>query len=96
MTNFLAEKQFRKRPVQKHIWGELRQKVDWMSISRRNIIELWDPCLMAKMSTCPCGFTVISPRGDEDVKKHMSIHLKDAHPGTSMTDEEIGKTIKTV
>ena len=51
---------------------------------------------MAKMSTCPCGFTVISPRGDEDVKKHMSIHLKDAHPGTSMTDEEIGKTIKTV
>jgi len=51
---------------------------------------------MAKMSTCPCGFTVISPRGDEDVKKHMSIHLKDAHPGTSMTEEELGKTIKTV
>src|SRR5436309_2045011 len=51
--------------------------------------------IMAMMSTCPCGFTVISPRGDEDVKKHMSIHLKDAHPGTSMTEEELGKTIKT-
>ena len=51
---------------------------------------------MAKMTSCPCGFTVISPQGEADVKKHMSIHLQDTHPGTSMTEEEMGKIIKTV
>ena len=51
---------------------------------------------MAKMSTCPCGWTIISPQGEGDVKKHMMIHLRDAHPGTVMTEDEIGKTIKTV
>jgi len=51
---------------------------------------------MGKMSTCPCGFTIISPQGEEDVKKHMSIHLRDVHPGTSVTDEELRKTIKTI
>ncbi|HEX2558279.1 MAG TPA: hypothetical protein VHK86_08140 [Nitrososphaera sp.] len=51
---------------------------------------------MAKMLTCPCGWTVISPQGDEDIKKHTRIHLTDTHPGTSMTEEEIGKIIKTV
>ncbi len=51
---------------------------------------------MAKMSTCPCGFTVISPQGEEDIKKHMSMHLRDSHPGTNVTEEELGKTIKSV
>lgn len=52
--------------------------------------------LMAKMSTCPCGFTVISPKGEEEVKKHMVMHLSDTHPGSSVTEEELGKTIKSV
>ena len=51
---------------------------------------------MAKMMTCPCGWTIISPQGDEDVKKHVSLHLKDVHPGTSMTDEELHRIIKSV
>jgi predicted small metal-binding protein len=51
---------------------------------------------MGKISTCPCGFTVISPLGDDDVTKHMSMHLKDAHPATAMTEDEIRKTIVSV
>ena len=51
---------------------------------------------MAKMTSCPCGWTLISPQGDDDIKKHMRIHLADTHPGTSMTDDEIGNTIRTV
>jgi len=52
--------------------------------------------IMGKMSTCPCGWTIISPQGEGDVKKHMMIHLHDALPGAAMSEEEIGKTIKTV
>ncbi len=51
---------------------------------------------MAKMVTCACGWTLISPQGEEDVKKHITIHLSDSHPGTVMTREEIAKEIKTV
>lgn len=51
---------------------------------------------MAKMLTCPCGWTIISPQGDEDVKKHIMIHVKDIHPGTIMKEEELGKMIKTI
>jgi predicted small metal-binding protein len=51
---------------------------------------------MAKMLTCPCGWTIISPQGDEDVKKHIMIHVKDTHPGTTMKEEELGKMIKTI
>ena len=51
---------------------------------------------MAKMLTCPCGWTIISPQGEEDVKKHIMMHLHDTHPGTNMTEEEIRKIIKTV
>jgi len=51
---------------------------------------------MGKMLTCPCGWTVISPQGEEDVIKHVAIHLRDVHPGTVRREEEIKKQIKTV
>jgi predicted small metal-binding protein len=51
---------------------------------------------MGKMSTCPCGFIVISPQGEEQVIKHMALHLRDVHPGSSMSEDEIRKTVKTV
>jgi len=51
---------------------------------------------MAKMITCPCGWTIISPQGEDDVRKHIAIHLKDAHPGTEMTQEEITENIKSL
>ena len=51
---------------------------------------------MASMLTCPCGWTIISPQGVEEVKKHTVMHLHDIHPGMTMTEEEIGKIIKTV
>jgi hypothetical protein len=52
--------------------------------------------LMASMGTCACGWTVITPLGPDDVKKHVSIHLRDNHPGTVLTADEMDKLIKTV
>lgn len=51
---------------------------------------------MVKMLTCPCGWTVMSPQGEEDVKKHAAIHMRDAHPGAEMTEEEIRQNFKSV
>jgi hypothetical protein len=51
---------------------------------------------MAKMLSCPCGWTLISPQGDEDIKKHVMIHVKDTHPGVATTQDEVVKAIKTV
>jgi predicted small metal-binding protein len=52
--------------------------------------------VMVKMLTCPCGWTVMSPQGEEDVKKHAAIHMRDAHPGAEMTEEEIRQNFKSV
>jgi hypothetical protein len=51
---------------------------------------------MAKMLSCPCGWTLISPQGVEDIKKHGMIHAKDRHPGLTETEDEVVKMIKTV
>jgi predicted small metal-binding protein len=51
---------------------------------------------MAKMINCPCGWTLISPQGDEDIIKHTMIHAKDCHPGLTETEDEVVKMIKTV
>jgi hypothetical protein len=51
---------------------------------------------MAKMNTCPCGWTIISPLGEEDVLKHTKIHLADNHPGSAITDDEIRKKLVTI
>ena len=49
---------------------------------------------MGAMNVCSCGWTIISPLGAEDCKKHTMIHLRDEHPGTVMTPEEIMAHIK--
>lgn len=51
---------------------------------------------MASMATCACGWTIISPQGSEDVKKHVMIHVGDAHPGTKVSEGEIRAMIKSV
>ncbi len=51
---------------------------------------------MAKMVTCACGWTAISPQGEEDTIKHTALHLKDVHPGTAITREEMKRMIKNV
>lgn len=48
---------------------------------------------MAKMSTCLCGFTVISPDGEDEVVNHIRKHLTDHHPGMVSTDDEIRKKV---
>jgi hypothetical protein len=51
---------------------------------------------MAKMGSCACGWTVITPLGDEDVVEHIEMHLSKHHPGTKITEGEIKSLIKTV
>ncbi|MDA4128162.1 MAG: hypothetical protein OK422_01650 [Thaumarchaeota archaeon] len=48
------------------------------------------------MMSCDCGWTLVSPQGESDVKKHAMMHVKDAHPGMMMSDAELTKMIKTV
>ncbi len=48
---------------------------------------------MAKMTTCPCGWTLISPVGEEDVIRHLKLHLSETHPGNSSTEEDMRKKI---
>jgi predicted small metal-binding protein len=51
---------------------------------------------MAKMTTCPCGWVVISPQGEEDAVKHTAIHLKTHHPGIEVSSEEMRKKVLSV
>jgi predicted small metal-binding protein len=51
---------------------------------------------MAKMTTCPCGWIVISPQGEDDAIKHTAIHLRAHHPGTEITDDEMHKKVISV
>ncbi|MDA4111180.1 MAG: hypothetical protein OK439_01470 [Thaumarchaeota archaeon] len=51
---------------------------------------------MAKMGTCACGWTVISPVGEEDVLMHVRIHLNEHHPGTKITEGELRNLIRSI
>jgi predicted small metal-binding protein len=51
---------------------------------------------MAKMMSCDCGWTLITPNGEDDLKKHAMMHVADAHPGMKVTDDMMMKMMKTV
>jgi len=51
---------------------------------------------MGKMGTCACGWTVISPLGEDDVLQHVEMHLREHHPGVQISPDELRKIIKTV
>lgn len=51
---------------------------------------------MAKMLSCECGWTIITPMGEADLKKHAMMHVADAHPGMKVTDAMMAKMMKTV
>ncbi len=51
---------------------------------------------MTAIGTCPCGWSMVSPQGGEDVKKHAMIHMKEFHPDTVVTPEELMTHIKEV
>lgn len=51
---------------------------------------------MANMMSCECGWTMITPMGEADLKKHVMMHMQDAHPSMRMTNEQMMKMMKTV
>jgi hypothetical protein len=51
---------------------------------------------MAHMTSCPCGWTIVSPQGAEDVKMHVSMHLKKYHPEIIQTDAELQAKIRPI
>ncbi len=47
--------------------------------------------------TCPvCGWTVLTPKGEEDLMKHVDMHSADYHADMPMTSGEIMEMTKTV
>lgn len=47
--------------------------------------------------TCPvCGFTVITPKGEEDLMKHVDMHAMDFHSDMPMTHDQIMSMTKVV
>ena len=51
---------------------------------------------MGHMFTCSCSWTLITQEGEGDLIMHVRIHLADAHPGTTMSDEDIRKVVRKV
>lgn len=46
---------------------------------------------------CPvCSFTVITPKGEEDLMKHIQMHKEDYHPDMKMTPDQVKGLIKSV
>ena len=70
--------------------SRVRCSADLDSLNR----AAWGFCCMAAMNTCSCGWTIISPIGAEDCAMHTMIHLKEHHPGTVMSREEIMAHVK--
>ena len=47
--------------------------------------------------TCPvCSWTVITPKGEEDLNKHVQMHKQDYHADMSMTPEQARSMVKKV
>ncbi len=46
---------------------------------------------------CPvCSFTVITPKGEEDLMKHVQMHKQDFHGDMEMTPEQVASRVKAV
>jgi hypothetical protein len=45
--------------------------------------------------SCECGWTLITPMGESDLKKHAMMHIADGHPSMRMTDDMMKKVMKT-
>jgi hypothetical protein len=47
--------------------------------------------------TCPvCGWTVITPKGEEDLMKHVDMHGTEYHVAMAMDPDQIIRMTKTV
>ena len=50
--------------------------------------------LQKKTYSCPCGWTLTTPTGEDDIVKHVQMHLKDFHPKEKATKESIMRGIR--
>ena len=50
----------------------------------------------AKQFTCACGWTVISPVGEEDTLKYAKMHADEYHSDLNLGPEQLRGSIKTV
>jgi predicted small metal-binding protein len=48
------------------------------------------------MMSCECGWTMITPMGEQDLKKHAMMHIADAHPGMQVSETDMKKMMKTI
>lgn len=50
----------------------------------------------AKQFTCPCGFSVTSPYGTDDVMKHAAVHGSERHPEMKPSKDQLMEMVKDV
>jgi len=47
--------------------------------------------------TCPvCGWSVTTPKGEEDLNKHVGMHHEDYHADMEMTPEQARSLVRRV
>ncbi|HEY3420698.1 MAG TPA: hypothetical protein VGK23_09115 [Methanomassiliicoccales archaeon] len=45
---------------------------------------------------CPCGFSLITPNGMEELMKHVTAHKSDRHPDMNLSQKQLDSMIKEV
>lgn len=50
----------------------------------------------AKQFTCSCGWTLISPVGEDDVLKYAEMHANEYHADMNLGREQLKGSIRTV
>ena len=50
----------------------------------------------AEQFNCPCGFSITTPGGRDDLMKHVMMHKEDHHPDMKMSQAQLESMIKQV
>ena len=77
-----------KSPISPGSTSNARYSRNWAMLARG--------CPWPQMIACDCGWTLVSPAGDADIKKHATMHVNDAHTGMNVTDEQMKEMIKHI
>jgi predicted small metal-binding protein len=63
-----------------------------------DLLQQTSPINMVKAEqfSCPCGFSITTTGGREDLMKHVMLHKNDHHKDMKLTEEQLNSMIKKV